>query len=97
MQHDQFFSNDSRNSQIRWACEALLSGRTIGHNDEISEAQGWRLAPIVQRLKGRYYWPIASESFGTENRASFQPRPGIDRAKLELPPSDRDFSKGANA
>lgn len=94
MQHDLFFSSDS---QIRWACKALLSGRTVGHNDEIAESKGWRLAAIVWRLKNEYDWPITTEYVGPENRATYKLQPGTDRAKLEFPRSARDLSKGANA
>ncbi len=58
---------------------ALLSGRTVGHNDEIAEAQGWRLAAIIWRLKKRYGRPISTEYVGPENRASYKLQPSADR------------------
>ena len=44
IQHHGFYSGPT---QVAWACRVLLSGRTIGHDDEIAEAKGWRLAAIV--------------------------------------------------
>ena len=84
--HEGFYSSPS---QIEWACRALLSGRTIGHGDEIAEAAGWRLAAIVWRLKHRYGWPISTEYVGPENRACYKLQVGIDRAALRFPPSAR--------
>lgn len=92
MTHHGFYSSDS---QVKWACAALLSGRTIGHNDEITEAKGWRLAAIVWRLKRRYAWPITTEYVGPENRACYKLTPGIDRSKLLLPKSAADLAVGA--
>lgn len=92
--HDLTFSEPS---QVSWACEALLSGRTIGHCDEITEAQGWRLAAIVWRLKRKYGWPISTEYVGPENRACYKLQPGIDRAKLQFPPSAGALSKAGGA
>lgn len=89
-----FYSSDT---QVSWACAALLSGRTIGHDDEITEAKGWRLAAIVWRLKHRYGWPIWTEYVGPENRASYKLQPGIDRAALKLPPSARALMKAGAA
>ncbi|WP_227751618.1 hypothetical protein [Tabrizicola oligotrophica] len=87
--HDLTFSDPS---QVSWACEALLSGRTIGHSDEIIEAQGWRLAAIVHRLKHRYGWPISTEYVGPENRACYKLQPGADRAALRFPPSAKGLA-----
>lgn len=89
-----FYSSDS---QVKWARAALLSGRTIGHNDEITEAQGWRLAAIVWRLKHRYGWPISTEYVGPENRASYKLQTGIDRAKLHFPKSAASLAQGGAA
>lgn len=94
MTEQGFYSSDS---QIRWACIGFLSGRTLGHNDEIAEAQGWRLAAIVWRLKNKYGWPISTEYVGPENRACYKLIPGTDRAKLAFPPSARDLAKGVAA
>lgn len=85
----------SGNSQIKWACAGLLSGRTLGHNDEIAEAQGWRLAAIVWRLKNKYGWPITTEYVGPENRACYKLEPGTDRASLAFPPSARALARSA--
>lgn len=90
MTEQGFYSSDS---QIKWACAGLLSGRTLAHNDEIAEAQGWRLAAIVWRLKNVYGWPITTEYVGPENRACYKLSPGTDRAKLIFPPSARDLGK----
>lgn len=84
MKHEGFYSSDT---QIEWACRAFLSGRTIGHDDEITEAKGWRLAAIVWRLKHRYGWPILAEYVGTENRASYKLAPDADRTRLRFPRS----------
>ena len=89
--HDGFYSNAS---QVSWACAALLSGRSIGHEDEIGEAQGWRLSAIVWRLKRQYGWPILTEYTGPENHARYKLTPGIDRAKLQFPPSAQHLLKG---
>jgi hypothetical protein len=86
--HDLTYSDPS---QVSWACAALLSGRTIGHHDEITEAKGWRLAAIVWRLKHRYGWPISTEYVGPENRACYKLEIGLDRTKLRLPPSAKDL------
>lgn len=82
--HDLTYSSAS---QVEWACGAPLSGRTIGHDDEISEAAGWRLAAIVHRLKRRYEWPILTQYTGPENRAAYKLEPGTDRTMLRYLPS----------
>ncbi|MEI4471501.1 hypothetical protein [Frigidibacter sp. MR17.24] len=84
MAHDLTFSSPT---QIAWACRALLTGRTIGHNDEIAEVDGHRLAAIVHRLKSKYGWPIDTTYTGRENAAQYKLRPGCDRAALRFPPS----------
>jgi len=94
MTEQGFYSSDS---QIRWACAGFLSGRTLGHHDEIAEVQGWRLAAIVWRLKRKYGWPITTEYVGPENRACYKLAPGTDRAKLNFPPSARDLAKAVPA
>jgi hypothetical protein len=86
MSHDLFFSSAT---QVEWACRALLSGRTIGHDDEIAEARGWRLAAIVWRLRHRYGWPITAEYVGPENRACYKLHPDADRSRLRFPRSAR--------
>lgn len=92
--HDGFYSSAT---QVEWACRALLSGRTIGHGDEIAEAQGWRLSAIVWRLKHRYAWPITTEYVGPENHACYKLTPGSDRTKLRFPRSARHLSPGGAA
>lgn len=94
MQHDQFYSSAT---QVEWTCRALLSGRAIGHHEEIAEVQGWRLAAIVWRLKHKYGWPILTEYTGPENRAQYKLEPGCDRAKLLFPQSARHLSAGGAA
>ena len=89
--------NERSPSQVEWACAALLSGRTIGHSDEINEAQGWRLSAIVWRLKRKYGWPITTEYVGPENRASYKLQPGIDRAGLRFPRSAQGLAQGGAA
>lgn len=91
MAHHGFYSSAT---QVEWACRALLSGRTIGHGDEISEAQGWRLAAIIHRLKRRYDWPIQTVYAGPENHAQYKLEPGCDRSRLRFPRSARHLSAG---
>lgn len=89
--HHGFYSAPS---QVAWTCRALLSGRSIGHDDEIAEANGWRLAAIIHRLKHRYDWPILTEYTGKENLAQYKLQPGCDRARLRFPRSARSLSEG---
>lgn len=91
MPHDMTFSSPT---QVFWTCAALLGGRTIGHDDEIAEVQGWRLAAIVWKLKHRYGWPILTEYTGPENRAAYKLQPGCDRSRLRFPPSARNLAEG---
>lgn len=92
--HDLTFSSPS---QVSWTCAALLSGRTIGHHEEIAEAQGWRLSAIIWRLKRKYDWPILTVNTGPENHAEYKLEPGIDRSRLLFPPSARHLSQGGDA
>lgn len=92
--HDMTYSSPS---QVYWTCCALLSGRTIGHHDEIAEVQGWRLAAIVWRLRHRYGWPIEAVYTGPENRAEYKLALGTDTAKLQFPPSARRLAEGGAA
>lgn len=87
----------SRDTQVSWACAALLSGRAIGHKAEIAEARGWRLAAIVWRLMSKYSWPITTEHIGPENHTCYKLVPGTDWAKLTFPPSARSLLKGVTA
>lgn len=93
-QHQGFYSGPT---QVAWACRVLLSGRTIGHDDEIAEAMGWRLAAIVWRLKNAYGWPIDTVYTGPENHARYKLRPGCDRSRLRFPRSARHLSDGGAA
>lgn len=88
---DGFYSSPT---QVEWTCRALLSGRSIGHDDEIAEAKGWRLSAIVWRLKHRYGWPILTEYTGPENLARYKLQPGCDRTRLRFPRSARSLSEG---
>lgn len=89
--HDLTFSSPT---QIYWTCAALLGGRTIGHDDEIAEVMGWRLAAIVWKLKRSYGWPIETEYTGPENHARYKLALGCDRAALRFPPSARRLAEG---
>lgn len=89
--HQGFYSSAT---QVEWTCRALLSGRTIGHDDEIAEARGWRLSAIVWRLRHRYGWPISTDYVGPENLARYKLQPGCDRTRLRFPPSARHLSQG---
>jgi len=91
--HNSFFSGKT---QIEWTCRAFLSGRTIGHDDEINETRGWRLAAIVCRLKKDYGWPIDTVYSGPEGYARYKLRPGYNRAQLSFPPSARHLSEGGD-
>lgn len=91
MSHHGFYSSAT---QVEWTCRALLSGRTIGHGDEIAEVQGWRLAAIIHRLKHRYGWPIETVYTGPESIAQYKLQPGCDRSRLMFPPSARHLSEG---
>lgn len=92
--HAGFYSSAT---QVEWTCRALLSGRTIGHREEITEAKGWRLSAIVWRLKHRYGWPILTQYTGPENHAEYKLEQGIDRSRLRYPPSARHLSEGGAA
>lgn len=92
--HNGFYSSPS---QVHWTCRALLSGRSIGHDDEIAEAKGWRLSAIVHRLKHRYGWPILTEYTGPENHARYKLQPGCDRARLRFPRSAKALAEGSDA
>jgi hypothetical protein len=51
----RFYSSDT---QIKWACNELLKGRSISHQSEIVEVRGWRLSAIIHNLRHKYGWPI---------------------------------------
>ncbi|GAB1381280.1 hypothetical protein [Pararhodobacter aggregans] len=90
----KFYSSPT---QVEWTCRALLSGRTIGHEDEIAEVQGHRLAAIIHRLKRNYGWPIDTAYIGPENRAAYKLALGCDRSRLRFPRSARHLSEGGAA
>lgn len=92
--HHGFYSGPT---QIAWACDALLSGRTIGHDDEIGEVNGWRLAAIVWRLKNAYGWPVDTIYTGPENHARYKLALDCNRSNLRFPPSARHLGKGGVA
>ena len=89
--HHGFYSSAT---QVEWACRALLSGRTIGHHDEIAEVQGHRLAAIIWRLRHQYDWPIDVRYVGPENHAQYKLATGCDRSRLRFPRSARRLAKG---
>ena len=82
--HDRWFSGET---QVYWACKALVDGRTISHKTEIREVKGWRLGAIIHVLKSKYKWPILAEYRGSENVAHYRLAPGTDVARLSYPPS----------
>ena len=70
--HDRWYSNPT---QRFWACKALIEGREISHETEISEVKGWRLAAICCALKKEYGWPIVAVQRGPEAIAYYRLRP----------------------
>ena len=88
---DRWFSGET---QVYWACDALIKGREISHKTEIREAKGWRLGAIIHRLKSEYHWPIVTDYKGPENVAYYRLRPGTDPARLIYPPSASGLSEG---
>ena len=84
MSSNKWYSGET---QIFWACKALLDGRTVSHETEIREVNGWRLGAIIHRLKSEFGWPIVAEYRGPENIAYYSMCPGHDRAKLRFPRS----------
>lgn len=88
---DRWFSGET---QVFWACKALIEGREISHKTEIREAKGWRLGAIVHRLKSEYRWPIVVEYKGSVNVAYYRLRPGTDPARLIYPPSASGLAGG---
>lgn len=85
-----WFSNQT---QVYWACQALLSGRTISHKSEIREVNEWRLSAIVHRLRDKYKWPIVTELRGPENVAYYSLPPGTDGTRLLFPPSAKALAQ----
>jgi hypothetical protein len=89
-QQDRWFSGET---QVYWACKALLDGRTISHKTEIREVNGWRLGAIIHVLKSKYKWPIMAEYRGSENIAHYRLQPGTDIARLSFPPSAKGLAE----
>lgn len=77
----------SGETQVYWACKAMVDGRTISHKTEIREVKGWRLGAVIHLLRSRYKWPIPVEYRGSENVAHYRRSPGTDIARLHFPPS----------
>lgn len=89
--HDRWYSGET---QVYWACKALIDGRTISHKTEIREMKGWRLGAIVHLLRSKYKWPVVAEYRGSENVAYYRLRPGTDIARLTFPPSAMALAEG---
>lgn len=94
MNDDQFYSGET---QVFWACKALLDGRTISHVTEINEVRGWRLGAIIHRLKADYAWPIQTRYRSPDNVAFYSLCPDADCTKLRFPPSAKALSNGEGA
>ncbi|MEZ5723903.1 MAG: hypothetical protein R3E47_02255 [Paracoccaceae bacterium] len=81
-------------TQVFWACDALMNGRTISHRTEIREVRGWRLGAIIHRLKRKYDWPILTDYRGPKNVAHYRLRPDTDLSRLRFPPSAKHLADG---
>lgn len=77
----------SNQTQVFWACKALLNGRTITHMDEIGEVRGWRLGAIIHNLRTKYAWPILTDYRGPENIAHYKLKPNTPWQALRFPRS----------
>jgi hypothetical protein len=84
MTEQQFFSGQT---QIFWACKALLDGRIISHRNEIREVHSWRLGSIIHRLKAEYEWPIHTSYSTPDHVAFYSLKSDADRTILRFPPS----------
>lgn len=84
----------SGKSQVFWTCKALLDGRTINQESEISEVSGWRLPAIIHRLKHHHGWPIVADYRGPQNVAHYALATDTDKTKLRLPRSATALGKG---
>lgn len=94
MTQNRFYS---RNTQVSWACKALLDGRTITHKSQANEAGGWRLGAIVHHLRNHYSWPIETDT-GPGRIAFYRLADDCDPAALEYPPSAKAIAvKGGAA
>jgi len=85
------------NTQVLWACKALLDGRTITHQTEFREVRGWRLGAIIHRLRHDYGWPIIVDYVGRSNVAYYRLNLDADLSRLRLPPSAIHLRQGDSA
>jgi hypothetical protein len=90
---DRWFSGET---QVYWACRALITGRVISHKTEIREVKGWRLGAIIHLLRTKYHWPIDVEYRGPECVAHYRLRPGTDITRLKYPPSAASLAVGGD-
>ena len=84
MTKENWFSSET---QVYWACKALIQMRVISHKTEIREVRGWRLAVIIHLLRSKYGWPIDKKSQGPDHVAYYFLPPQTDVANLNFPPS----------
>ena len=84
----------SGDSQIKWACIMLIRGKEISHADEIEEANGWRLAAIIHKLRYTYNWPIATR-YDDNKIAYYRLGKEVDTERLKKPRSFYPKKKGA--
>lgn len=92
--NQRWYSNPT---QIYWVCSNLIAGRTLTHKTEIREADGWRLAAVIHKLKREYEWPIQDRYSGKDNLKHYWLDPKADPMALDLPPSAKalkDTMKG---
>jgi hypothetical protein len=93
MPQNHFYSCET---QVSWACKALLDGRTISHQSQAKEAGGWRLGAIIHNLRNRYSWPIET-AIGPGCIALYRLADDCDPAALEYPPSAKCLSAKGGA
>ncbi len=91
---DRWFSGET---QVFWACKALIEGRVISHRTEIREVKGWRLGAIIHLLRSKYRWPVTAEYRGAENVAHYRLQPGTLIETLTFPPSAASLVDGGKA
>jgi hypothetical protein len=89
--YERWYSGET---QVYWACKALIDGRTISHKTEIREVKGWRLGAIIHVLRSKYRWPIDAELRAPDNVAYYRLRPETDIARLRFPPSAAHLARG---
>jgi len=90
-------SFNSKETSVYWACKALLSGRTITHQDEMREIGAWRLGAIIYRLKREFKWPINVEYRGPEKVAHYSLERDADKNALRFPRSARALDEKGGA